>query len=403
MKQLISLCKLPFWVLVCGMAAPTGMYGQNLVRNPGFEQTNPGVGPSVCNYPGLSADGVHTFAKSWTTFSNNSPDYWLLDSTRRDCRRFRAHSGRAAVGLILYFPKEDTQNGEDYHEYVQGTIDQALQPGQVYRFSVWVYTNNRVGPEHPAATRGVYGAFAVGMACNNLGVAFLPEKTGLTKNYKEWFAQNKPKPAVQFTQLMSPDGQWQLLSDTFRVSQPCSYFLIGNFVEDAQTKAEMLPGQKMPAADDLSVNINLKKRIGYYLLDDLAIEPYVYTPPASVVAAALETQKRYTFQAKLLFATGKSDLQPAAGGELGELADYLKAHPKIKIEVGGHSDNTGQVALNQKLSEQRALAVKKFLLEKGVAAEQISTRGYGPAKPVADNGTEDGRQQNRRVEVVVTD
>lgn len=380
---------------------PIGLQGQNLVRNPGFEQANAGVQEVVCNYPGLTSDGIHTFAKSWSTFSNNSPDYWRLDSTRRDCRRFKAHGGQAAMGLILYFPKEDTQNGDDYHEYVQGTLSEPLQPGKTYQLSVWVYTNKRVGPEHPASTRGIFGAFAVGMACNNLGFAFYNEKIGLTKNYREWFAQTKPKPAVQFSKLMAKDGQWELLTDTFRVDQPCSYFLIGNFADDAKTLNELLPNQPLPAADDLSVNVNLKKRIGYYLLDDLSIEPYVYTPPVSAVATALETQKRYTFQAKVLFPTGKAVLQSAVSGELDELAAYLKTNPLVKIEIGGHSDATGSAAINQKLSEQRAMAVKTYLEQKGVPPAQVAARGYGPSQPIADNDTEEGRQQNRRVEVVV--
>ena len=388
-------------VLLLTSTLPADLHSQNLVLNPGFEQPNAGIAESVCHYPGLTADGAHSFVRSWTTFSNTSPDYWRLDSTRQDCRRFKAHSGRAAMGLILYFPKEDTQNGDDYHEYVQGTLEQPLQPGQTYRFSVWVYTNKRVGPEHPASTRGVFGAFAVGMACNNLGVTFYNEKIGLSKNYREWFAKTKPKPAVQFSKLIATGCQWELLTDTFRVDQPCAYFLIGNFSDDAKTKAEPLPGQTMPAADDLSVNINLKKRIGYYVIDDLRIEPYMYTLPVSAVAAALEAQKRYTFQAKVLFATGKTELQSAVCGELDELAAYLKATPSVKIEIGGHTDTTGAAAANQKLSEQRALAVKTYLEQKGVAPAQVAARGYGATQPIADNEREEGRQQNRRVEVVV--
>ena len=79
----------------------------------------------------------------------------------------------------------------------------------------------------------------------------------------------------------------------------------------------------------------------------------------------------------------------------------LVQHPELRIRIEGHTDSEGEDAYNQQLSEQRATAVRSYLVEKyGVAAQRLETAGLGESKPVADNATPEGRQQNRRVELV---
>ncbi|HUP90883.1 MAG TPA: OmpA family protein, partial [Solimonas sp.] len=82
-----------------------------------------------------------------------------------------------------------------------------------------------------------------------------------------------------------------------------------------------------------------------------------------------------------------------------EVAKMLKSAPDLKLEVGGHTDNVGQPAANQKLSEARAQAVQAALVAQGIAAARLSAKGYGDTRPVADNRSEDGRAKNRRVEL----
>jgi aconitate hydratase len=97
------------------------------------------------------------------------------------------------------------------------------------------------------------------------------------------------------------------------------------------------------------------------------------------------------------FDTGSTVIKPAYFSKLNEFAEQLKKDG-TKGEVGGHTDNVGQAASNQALSQARADSVKKFLLSKGVAADALSANGYGDAKPVADNATADGKAKNRRIE-----
>ena len=77
----------------------------------------------------------------------------------------------------------------------------------------------------------------------------------------------------------------------------------------------------------------------------------------------------------------------------------LKENPNIKVEVGGHTDNLGPEKANQKISEKRALSVKKYLMDKfNISGDRLIVKGYGSTKPIADNKTQEGRSKNRRVE-----
>jgi outer membrane protein OmpA-like peptidoglycan-associated protein len=103
----------------------------------------------------------------------------------------------------------------------------------------------------------------------------------------------------------------------------------------------------------------------------------------------------------VLFAPGKAEVSSGAQRSIDKLADFLKAYPKRNVLIEGHTDNTGDEGFNIKLSQQRADTVRDQLVEKGVATQRIRTKGYGAKFPVVDNDTPGGRQQNRRVEVVV--
>ena len=103
----------------------------------------------------------------------------------------------------------------------------------------------------------------------------------------------------------------------------------------------------------------------------------------------------------VLFAPGKAEVSSGAQRSIDKLADFLKTYPKRNVLIEGHTDNTGDEGFNIKLSQQRADTVRDQLVEKGVAAQRIRTKGYGAKFPVVDNDTPGGRQQNRRVEVVV--
>jgi outer membrane protein OmpA-like peptidoglycan-associated protein len=104
----------------------------------------------------------------------------------------------------------------------------------------------------------------------------------------------------------------------------------------------------------------------------------------------------------VLFDTGKYSLKPGAREKLAKVAGILLAYPGLNIEVGGYTDNVGGDTMNQTLSENRAGSVRDYLVQQGVASGSVSSKGFGNTLPVASNDNSAGRQQNRRVELLVS-
>ena len=141
-----------------------------------------------------------------------------------------------------------------------------------------------------------------------------------------------------------------------------------------------------------------------FLLEDVRDQP-VYIADIRIAAGgldlygALESEGRVVTEG-VLFDTGSATLQPESFAVVQEIASMLQDHPELRVRVEGHTDNQGDASANQSLSEQRANAVRAMLVGLGVGAERLEAAGLGQTHPVADNGTEEGRRRNRRVELV---
>ncbi|WP_372958201.1 OmpA family protein [Marinobacter sp.] len=103
----------------------------------------------------------------------------------------------------------------------------------------------------------------------------------------------------------------------------------------------------------------------------------------------------------VLFATGSAEIQGGTNQNLEKLVDFLKQYPDRQVLIEGHTDNVGSAAFNQTLSRQRAESVRRFLVDRGIDGRRLQVSGFGFERPVANNATSMGRQQNRRVEVVI--
>jgi OmpA-OmpF porin, OOP family len=100
----------------------------------------------------------------------------------------------------------------------------------------------------------------------------------------------------------------------------------------------------------------------------------------------------------IFFDLDKYELKPKSLTELQKVERFLVENPEVNVEISGHTDNTGTLTYNMQLSQKRAMAVYDYLIQNGIPAKRLSAKGYGPNKPVADNSSEEGRQQNRRIE-----
>ena len=142
----------------------------------------------------------------------------------------------------------------------------------------------------------------------------------------------------------------------------------------------VLPGGSSISAATGSLNYNLL----HFLADSSA------QPPQTFVFDHLN------------FQSGSSQITPDSLKSVNDLAQILKAYPNVQVQVVGHTDNIGNAESNQALSLARAEAVKTVLVGQGISAERVATQGFGEARPIASNDTEEGRARNRRIELNVT-
>ncbi|MCU0345667.1 MAG: OmpA family protein [Saprospiraceae bacterium] len=363
---------------------------KNLVRNPGFEQLLPGALAQPCSY----IQNGPTFDKSvanWTTHRLMTPDLidWQSDAYG-ECFFPKPHGGDRAVGIITYHPRNDTGRFTDFHETVQGQLKVPLVYGKKYHFEMYVSQSDATALHH---LRSLYGEKRDirPTSAGNLGVVFLYSGN----DYPD--ADAKPQFLVK-EPIVTKEGEWKLVSGTFTADREYMAFVIGNFFKDDDTPTT-LPNNAQIDSFNLRQNnmVDKVKRVAYYLIDDVRIYPADAPPPPPDISAALKTKKTYTFR-NVNFETGKWALLPPALPELDGLAVFLKENPKVKVEIGGHTDDVGNDTDNQLLSQNRAETVANYLINKGIAAARISFKGYGEAQPIAPNSSATGRLENRRVE-----
>lgn len=122
--------------------------------------------------------------------------------------------------------------------------------------------------------------------------------------------------------------------------------------------------------------------------------------PGTPVGAEVDARGCWVLR-NLHFATDSAAIKGGGATAIDSVANVLEKNPKLRVEIGGHTDASGSAAYNQKLSERRAKAVKSALVERGIDASRLDTRGYGEEDPAADNATAEGRAENRRIEFTV--
>ncbi len=141
------------------------------------------------------------------------------------------------------------------------------------------------------------------------------------------------------------------------------------------------------------------------------LEPVIETVPAPepvveepTLQVQLDVGQTIELREKVHFDTGKASIQTRSHGLLREVAQVLLANPQLRrVLIEGHTDSRGSAVLNRRLSDERARAVRDFLIAEGVEEARLSARGHGPDRPIADNATREGREQNRRVELRIAE
>lgn len=166
-----------------------------------------------------------------------------------------------------------------------------------------------------------------------------------------------------------------------------------------------LANQKIALAEQTILGRKAQADLQHIMADTVQVQLDVRTQQLKALQAmnAKQTDRgqMITFN-DVLFDTGKADLKYGSRRNFEQLASFLNANPERKVRVEGFTDTVGNDAFNQRLSEHRAASVAEALAQLGVDPERIFTQGYGKDYPIADNGSANGRQLNRRVEVIVS-
>ncbi len=346
---------------------------QNLVKNPSFEQR--------VNCP-QRLGNFDADVEIWSTPTEGSTDYFNGCSTEMGTpENFNgsqpADFGKGYAGLYFYAPN-------DYREYLQAELTAPLEKGKTYRVSFYVSLAER-------------SDFAV----KEFGILFSKDKIEISikkeLSKKHLYKETTNKYTfmeVGYSNFYSDTKDWIQVYTQFTAKGTERFMTLGNFKSNKRTRL---------------FKIKKSPQLGaYYYIDMVRVEPLDTLKSGSNSAVAdkkiedsFELDKIHVFQ-NLLFEFDRFRLLDPAKKELLLLYDYLNKENALKIMISGHTDSVGSDTYNLSLSKKRAEAVAHYLLKLGLNKDRIDWEGHGGSKPIATNANENGRQQNRRVEFVIT-
>jgi len=157
----------------------------------------------------------------------------------------------------------------------------------------------------------------------------------------------------------------------------------------------------LPTGDTFVIKVKtIVDSTKYGLISIRQLEPDEQFTEPFTVTVKFEPARSYRLD-NVYFDFGKFTFRPESFTELDELVSYMKWKENEKIEIAGHTDNVGNDADNLKLSQQRADAIRQYLIKKGIQPPRVIAKGYGASQPVADNSADEGRRRNRRTEVKI--
>lgn len=333
---------------------PGILFAQNLVPNPGFESYE--FLPSQLSPSGVQFErAIHR----WSTPNEASTDLISPRFKSSNMTPIPPHQGKNMAGIVI--------NGDYWAEYAKVKLKEKLQPGVSYYVEFWISMPIYYSKQKPIPT----------FLNDHFGVYFDKDIFNLNKR----ILTAKPQVAANEEILVEPK-KWTKVFGSFIAEKEVQYLYLGQFLSKAEQAT-------------LST--------GYFLIDDVYVESF------RSEAVDYQPSKYYKIEEgvasikmeNIYFETSKYDLLPESYTELDKLVGILKKNPTITINIQGHTDAEGGATDNQVLSENRASAVRDYIVNQGIAEKRLMSEGFGLTKPKADNNTEEGRQENRRVEFVV--
>ncbi len=354
-----------------------GQTTENMVYNPSFEEH------TICPQR-IEAIGIMEGVDAWWQPTKGSSDYYN-PCGGRECQTPRnkmgnqaAHSGEAYCGIYC--------SKEHYREYLQTELKEPLVAGKQYRVSYWVSLADK--SPHAVATLGALFT-ADRIADSTWDILMQREEIDEMQVIATYYKPQVVNPSNSVLIFMD---QWNEISGEFTATGDEKYLTIGNF--NSFNHSSVVPTHAENAV--LSG--------AYYYIDDVSVVCLNCADGPQVIDTTPMPQKGEIITLhNILFNTDESVLLPQSYNDLHKLIDLLNAHPTMKIELRGHTDNQGTMEHNRRLSEERAKSVMEYLVEHGIDRQRLSWKGFGKTRPIDTNETPEGRQHNRRVEYLITE
>lgn len=357
----------------------------NLVYNGSFEEYR------SCPRK-VDASGVLTIVEGWYQPTKGSADYFNTCGTK-ECSvpknkmgEQQPHSGEGYCGIYC--------SKTEYREYLQTKLKHRLSAGDSIRATFYV----SLSEESTGAIATLGCLFTSQPLFDTTHYLLLARETERVSPSVSQTVAKPYTPQIEnpVTSPLTNTQEWQHVSGVFVAKGGERYVTFGNFTpiersgySEPNTLTKMLPG-------------------AYYYIDDITIECLNCHPSEEdeiAIDSSYLTENQPTFSVgstfvlkDIFFEFDKSILLQQSYFELLKLRILLEKHPKMCLEIRGHTDNKGSVKYNQQLSESRAKAVADYLISKGINEKRIQYHGYGKSMPIDDNNTEEGRANNRRVE-----
>jgi outer membrane protein OmpA-like peptidoglycan-associated protein len=363
----------------------------NLITDSSFEK-NKGI---PLTYSAIDYSG------SWTSATRATPDLFCQCSKKQakeskvnvpnnSMGQQEAYSGKCYAGIFLV-------SHSYYREFIQTNLNSPLEAGKEYTFKMQVSLSD-------------YSP----LASDKIGVCFL--NSTLKLPHSDPIVNLQPNYISLEEEVGLDVNDWHELSFRYKAKGGESALLIGSFAIKRIWKTGNTPPNEISSP--------IYKRIdrdAYYYIDDVCLYEYkpekidtsdvgetpyfanqIQEKPEEIIVAPDTVQKMNFNEVvslnNVFFKSGEDILTPESFAEINILLVYLKARPNLRIELFGHTDNSGDEASNQLLSQKRAEAIGNYLIKKGISEIRIKAIGYGSSKPIDSNLTESGRKANRRVE-----
>ncbi len=313
-----------------------------------------------------------TTVEAWYQPTAGSADYFNRCSAR-DCAVPQnklgyqlPHSGDGYCGIYC--------SKDEYREYLQTQLREPLCPGCRYRVSFHV----SLSENSTSAVSSIGALFtAERIADSGRGIFLQKSHLSLGTLVSQTISTNYA-PQVVSNHTLDDTAGWMEISGEFVASGGEEFLTIGNF----NNVTLVSRAKKTNDTSTHNAANSTNNRYGSTSFSTLSVGSTVILH-------------------NIYFQFDRSTILQQSYKELSSLIAMLHDNPKIRIEIGGHTDSQGSASYNLKLSENRAKSVAEYLTAKGIDPKRIQYRGYGKTKPIADNSTEEGQAKNRRVEIKI--